>query len=225
MKTIRISVTLGVLLAALANPLAAAAADVEERDGNLYYRDGHAPERQLTHDGGNLQPALSPDGQWLAFRHTIIPPAVGEYGTATSELWLMRTDGSGKRRLTTVSPSDDPESDLSWVNHPVFSPDGGTLYFMARAWVTSNAIHALELASGKQRFLCDGNSLDVIAAGRLAGHLIVEKHKYWPNGPSYDAKWLVSPQGREIRRLREAEVRKLLAIPAAGQPAPRHPPR
>lgn len=224
LKTIRTGATLALLMAALATPLGAAAADVTARDGNLYYRDGQGPERQLTHDGNNILPALSPDGQWLAFAHTSLP-AGGDYSTETSELWLMRTDGSGKRRLTTATASDSPERDLSWAGHPAFSPDGGTLYFTARAWATSDAIHALELASGKQQFLCDGNSLHVIAAGRLAGQLIVEKHKYPPNGPAYDVQWLVSPQGREIRRLREAEARRLLAAPAASQPAPRQPPR
>ncbi|MDD4945586.1 MAG: hypothetical protein PHQ73_01720 [Gallionella sp.] len=220
LRKIRTGATLALLLAALTNPLAAAAANVAAHDGDLYYRDGHQAERRLTHDGGNEQPALSPDGQWLAFVH-VFPPAGGDDSAETSELWLMRADGSGRRRLTAVAASDDPQGDLSRVSNPAFSPDGGTLYFMARAWATSDAIHAVELASGKQRFLCDGNSLDVITAGRLTGHLIVEKHKYPSNGPAYDAQWLISPQGREIRRLREAEARRLLKAPAVQPSAPR----
>ena len=46
--------------------------------------------RQLTTDGGDY-PAVSPNGQWIAYTRT----AADDGG-----LWLMRTDGTGKRRLT-----------------------------------------------------------------------------------------------------------------------------
>jgi WD40 repeat protein len=46
--------------------------------------------RQLTVDGGDY-PAVSPDGHWVAYTRTT-PDDGG--------LWLMRTDGTAKRRLT-----------------------------------------------------------------------------------------------------------------------------
>jgi Tol biopolymer transport system component len=46
--------------------------------------------RQLTTDGGDY-PAVSPNGQWVVYTNT--NPNEGG-------LWLMRKDGSDKRRLT-----------------------------------------------------------------------------------------------------------------------------
>ncbi len=51
---------------------------------------GNLQLHQLTFDGGDY-PAVSPDGRWVVYTRT----AADDGG-----LWLMRTDGSAKRRLT-----------------------------------------------------------------------------------------------------------------------------
>jgi Tol biopolymer transport system component len=61
---------------------------------------------------GTSTPALSPDGQWLSFAH--------ESAGGQQDLWVMRTDGTGLRELTS-----DPGRD----NAPSWFPDGKRLLF------------------------------------------------------------------------------------------------
>ncbi len=195
--------TVGWALLALHVP-AALAATVIERAGDIYFSDGSGSERRLSTSGGNAQPALSGDGQWVAYKHEL-KASNAPYEFGTSELWLIRTDGSEAKRLVASTPHDDPKRNLAFTKHPAFSPAGNILYFMATAWATSDAIHALSLTSGKVRYVCDGNSLDVVPKGRYAGYLVIQKHKYPAVGPATDDYWLVSPAGKEIRRVGDSE--------------------
>ena len=75
------------------------------------------------------------------------------------------------------------------------------MYFRSSAWAVSDAVHGVAVRTKRVWFVCDGNSVDVVRRGRHRGDLIVEKHKYRPNeGGAYDAAWLVTPQGKEIKR-------------------------
>jgi hypothetical protein len=89
----------------------------------------------------------------------------------------------------------EPKRTLAALGSPAFSPDGRALYFTSAAWATSGAVHAVDLVSGKERFVTAGNSLAVVPVGQYAGDLIVNKHKYWLAGGSYDWFWLVTPNG------------------------------
>jgi Tol biopolymer transport system component len=71
--------------------------------------------RNLTRKGFQGQAAFSPDGQWIAYERDITE---GNNG-----VWLMRADGSGKRRVTR-SPFGCCDTD------PNFSPDGRTITFV-----------------------------------------------------------------------------------------------
>lgn len=88
--------------------------------------------RNLTnHPGGDYRPTFSPDGQWIAFTsdrdsdgaraHTGFPAfAPLQY----SQLYVMRADGSGVRRVT---QGDTTVGGASW------SPDGRSLAFFEAA--------------------------------------------------------------------------------------------
>ena len=78
-----------------------------------------------------------------------------------------------------------------------------SVYFLSAAWAVSNAVHLLDLASNKQRFITDGNSLELVPVGKYRGYLIVSQHRYHKNGGSYDDFWLVSPKGKTIASLGE----------------------
>jgi hypothetical protein len=204
--------TVGYTLFVVMGSGAAFAATVFERSGDIYFSNGSGVERRLTSTGGNTQPTLSGDGLWVAYVHVLKPSAPPlEFGA--SELWLTRADGQENRRLVASSANEDPKQNLSYQSHPAFSPSGKILYFMATAWATSDAIHSLDIASGQERFVCDGNSLEVVPGGRFSGYLMVQKHKYRPSGPAYDDYWLVTPLGKEIRRLgaTEGHVARFLA--------------
>jgi Tol biopolymer transport system component len=75
--------------------------------------------------------AWSPDGRRLAF--------TGQFGAADADedIWVMRADGSGRRRLTSGGASF----------HPVWSPDGRRIYF---AYGPDDHPKQVELSDGRE---------------------------------------------------------------------------
>ncbi len=86
-------------------------------------RDGGPPTRLTTSEFGCFEPAVSFDGQWLAW---------GASTDGNAEIWVARSDGSAPRRLTT-EPTDDtapaflPDGRISWI-----ATRGG----LPRVWVS-----------------------------------------------------------------------------------------
>jgi dipeptidyl aminopeptidase/acylaminoacyl peptidase len=143
---------------------------------------------------------LSPDGRFVAsVRPTpgrLIDTALGDM--EATELWISRVDGSEARMLVRGVYSDSPKKTIAGISAPRFSPDGRRIYFLSSAWITSRAIHVIDVKSGREHFLCAGNSLEVIPRGKYTGHLIVNRHRYFLGGGSYDWFWLLTPEGKEI---------------------------
>lgn len=200
---------LPLLVLALLLPSAAVAQSVTVRGGNVFYRASESAQaRQLTSAGVDREPRLSPDGRRVAFiRGTpgdSVETATG-YGE-TTELWTIRVDGSDARRWVRGRASDEPARALAQLRTPQWSPDGQRVYFQSSAWVTSGAVHALDLAAGTERFVAPGNSLEVVPRGEFAGHLLVEQHRYFLAGGSYDWIWLLTPDGRAVDPVGEDET-------------------
>lgn len=185
-------------------PASLLAQRVEARDGNVFYQaSGQAAPRQLTSTGLDSEPVLSPSGRRIAFVRRIPGDSV-ESATGREEataLWIMRVDGGDARMLVRARSDDDPQRTLAGFQHPQFSPNGRRIYFLSPAWATSGAVHAVEVASGSERFIAPGNSLEVVPYGTYAGHLVVSQHRYFDEGGSYDWYWLLTPAGREVRRV------------------------
>ena len=144
--------------------------------------------------------AHASDGRVAFIRATpdrLVATALGD--EQATELWIANSDGTGARRLVTGRAADSVERSLAALWSPHFSPDGRRLYFLSRAWVTSDAIHAVDLATGRERFVAPGNSLAVIPRGPLAGCLLVRQHRYRPNeGGSTDWTWLLGSNGEQL---------------------------
>ncbi|MFL5541679.1 MAG: TolB family protein, partial [Longimicrobiaceae bacterium] len=75
--------------------------------------DGSGLRRLTENREGNFDPAVSPDGRWIAF----VSSRDGD-----AEIYVMRADGGGERRLTAFHRDD-------WG--PRWSPDGRTLAFLS----------------------------------------------------------------------------------------------
>jgi len=200
--------------------LSSAAQDVRVDGGNVVYlpAGGGAP-RRLTSMGLDSFAVLSPDGRTVAFvrrKPGVMVEAASGPREAT-ELWVANADGAGARRLVGSQAAESMERMLAGFTDPSFSPDGRRLYFLSSAWATSGAVHVVELATGAERYVCPGNSLEVVPRGEYAGHLVVEQHRYFVGGSgSYDWLWLVTPEGRDVGPIGEEENLKMFRETYAG---------
>lgn len=169
------------------------AGQVIEKQSNIFYDAELGKLQQLTSSGKDSQPALSPDGKFVAFVR-----ATDNQGT---ELWLMDSAGSNARAIV------QNQADMPEINNPLFALNSKALYFQTATWATSNAIHLYDLKANKHHFVTDGNSLELVPKGKYKNYLIVTKHKYFKGGGSYEDYCLVSPKGKEIKSLGEVRIR------------------
>lgn len=200
------TLALSVLLAA---PLGAQS--VEDTAGNILYHPRCGAEaRTLTRSGRDTEPRLSVDGARVTFVRT-----AAAAGGEMSSIWIVRTDGGGLRRLVQPRADEAPERNLEWLRSPVFSPDGARIYFLSAAWATSSAVHVADVATGAERYLIPGNSVDVVPAGRYAGHLLVGQHRYHLAGGSYD--WTLAVHtGRARSGIHRRNGRVRAGVPGGG---------
>ena len=112
-----------------------------------------------------------------------------------------------------------PQETLASFGELLFSPDSKTLYFTSAAWVTSGAAHAVDIATGTQRFLFDGSVAAVITEGPYKGHLLASHFRldHHPiDSPKYRGRietWTVeSVQGTTIAKLPEDEAARARAL-------------
>lgn len=168
---------LGLLLGASVTAFAAAPS-VDIDSGHLEYRSATGQRVTLTTAGPFQSPALADDGRTVAFIRVLRPQTPDKDGI--SELWVA--DGpTGRTRLLLGSrPSADPKKNLSWFDAPIFSVDGKYVYVTALAWGDESAVHEVAIATGKERFVVDGNLLSVVRSGPYRHDLLVSRHTAWP---------------------------------------------
>ncbi|HSP62197.1 MAG TPA: hypothetical protein VLQ90_04365 [Pyrinomonadaceae bacterium] len=181
------------------------AQSVFAKDGNVFITDRSGQTKKITSLGRDSQPSLSPDWRRIAFvRSTPGKKVQTSLGDAeATELWLVDSDGEQLELLVSGKENGDPKKSLADFSSPQFSPDGRRIYFMSTGWVTSGAVHVVDIHSKRESFVSPGNTLEVIQKGKYRGYLIVQEHKYFSGAKvgSYDHYWLLTPNGREIRRI------------------------
>lgn len=114
---------------------------------------------------------------------------------ANSRIVARLRDSSDTKVLLQSKPDADPKHDLVGFSNLKLSPDGKSLYFHTAAWATSPAIHVLNLDSGNETFVVDGHIKCIVAGGEYQGNLLVEQHRYFVGGGSYDVINLIRPDG------------------------------
>jgi hypothetical protein len=152
----------------------------------------------------------SPDGKWMVFvkKSNYIVPSNCFYafarGDRANEIWIIDTNKITKKLL--VAPHFDCRNVSKAILDPhnlQFSPDSKTLYFETSAWVTSGAVHAVNVHGKHLRFVTDGSELHVVQSGSYKGDLIINQHRYRFRGDtplgSYNWDWLFTPTGKQIK--------------------------
>lgn len=87
------------------------------------------PTNLTRHEAGDYNPAFSPDGQWIMFSSNRDTPDT-TFATAgapnhykASDVYVMKADGTGVRRLTRHT---------GWDGSPAWTPDGEAVYFYSQ---------------------------------------------------------------------------------------------
>lgn len=159
-------------------------------------------DSQITTSGLDSDPVVSPDGSAIAFTRAIPRKTVETAGgeVDASQVWIANSDGSDARMLVGILEADKVEDMLAGFDNLRFSNDAKALYFTSSAWTTSNALKAVEIATGKVTHLAPSNGFEILRRGKYKGYFVSDEHKYGKNGAE-DTCWLLSPQGKEIREV------------------------
>lgn len=125
-----------------------------KRTGDLWYlADGASSAVRLTTDDAEDEdPALSPDGQWVAF-------ASDRAGNL--DIWVIKIDGTDARRIT-----DSPAAD-TW---PSWSPDGSTLAFSSTRDDSAGDLYTVPVAGGTPSRLTADPATDTQPAWSPSGN-------------------------------------------------------
>ena len=155
----------------------------------------HIASAQTAAPGPPTDHVSAPDG--INFYITPIPGTDSD-GSPSAEIQEGVYGNSKFQVLLKSHSSDTPEKNLTGLSNLFLSPDDRTLYFETAAWATSGAVHALDIVNEKVSYVTDGEIACVVLAGEYQGDLVVQQHKYFVQGGSYDDLWLYDPTGKQI---------------------------
>lgn len=127
-----------------------------KQTGDLWYlAEGAAQARRLNQDdAADAHPALSPDGQWVAF---------DSVRNGNTDVWALKLDGSQVRRITSNPAVDD------W---PTWSPDGRSLAFSSTRDDPDGDIYTVSLDTGQPRRITANPAADTQPAWSPKGDRI-----------------------------------------------------
>jgi Tol biopolymer transport system component len=180
---------------------AAPIGSVAVQEGNIVYTAPGGATEALTETGADDAPAISPAGDTVAFTRQTRGVDEAHDSPAVRDLWVIHLKDHKAVRLVTGKREgkEKPEQVLADIDHPIFSPDGATIYFLTAASDSTAAVHAVSTSGGAQRFVADANSLSVVSRGKYLGSLLVEQHRPMTNNEAWDPEVLISPGGKTIK--------------------------
>ena len=148
-----------------------------------------------TYPGDETTPAVSADGEWVAFSWQ------GESG-GHRDIYVTRSDGAEQPRRLTHDPSEDTADAF-----PAWSPDGREIAFVRRRGGTAGEIFVIPADGGEERHLLDIRLLFFPASSWLA---------FTPDGGQIVFASASLETGRSTlfsMRLADAKVSNLIATP------------
>ncbi|HST29309.1 MAG TPA: hypothetical protein VLK27_00550 [Chthoniobacterales bacterium] len=169
------------------------------RDGNVCIVSG-GETKKLTSSGQDSEPVLAGDGKWIVFIRTLPGKTIptGSGASNETQLWQIRADGKEPTCLVRSKAGDKMETVLAGFSKPQFSTNGKLVYFLSEAWTTSGALHVVDTTNSKEHFVCPAAEFEVVPSGEYKDHLLVQQHRYFIGGGSYDWYWLLKPDGKEV---------------------------
>ena len=172
---------------------------------------------------------LSPDGKIIAFiksTKNIIPndcqtfsnsdanPAIDPVTGLTidsdqdknadyaQQIWIYDVKSKKEHLLVGSNFScKNPEKQMLDPQQLQFSPNGKKLYFMATGWVTSAALHVVNVDGKNEHYLIPANKYSIVPKGQYKGCIIAWQHRYFIAPGSYNWYSLYSPSGKKIGSL------------------------
>jgi hypothetical protein len=178
------------------------AQEVQERGGNIYFRDSSGTEKALTSTRHDFSPSLSPDGSEVVFRRELRPATSNDVGMY--ELWIIQIASKEALRLLSGTQMGHELAPFgaSSFSTPQFSPDGKFVYFLNPEAQTSDRVIRLNRQTRDIDVLIPGAiEFRVVPRGLYEGCIVVRLRKsafvgeglipvYW--------YYLLGSDGREI---------------------------
>jgi hypothetical protein len=117
------------------------------------------------------------------------------------ELWIKDMDNGKEKRLVEPNQAKKPQDRIENILAPRFSQDKTHVYFQTSAFVTSAALHIVDLTSGEEHYVCSANGYFLPSEGPYSGKIIANQHRYFQGGGSYDHWFALNNDGSEIKDL------------------------
>jgi hypothetical protein len=180
---------------------AAERASVAAVNGNIVLT-ASGKQVQLTSSGLDLDPVLSPNGSLVVFTRKATGAATGNCDLAVAEpreLWVIGANKSNEYKLLASKDAEDPKATLCDFTSKQFTSDGRKVLFETPAWATSGALHEVDLTTSHEQYVIPSNGFRILtdcAMREYRDHLVVNQHRYFIFGGSYDWFWLFSPDGK-----------------------------
>ena len=200
------SMRIGLLLfcAFSLSPLVLYAQSVFEKAGNIFLRRADGQTEQLTSSGKDFDPSLSRDGKLVVFIRSTPDRPIEVFGldAHANEIWIVDIEGKHPQLILgggkLVPPAFREGYPVAPIATPQFSLDGRDIYFVSAGGATDAPILKVNVATHQVTEIAWGHTVKVLREGASQGCLVVDKHKYFVEGGSYDWYWLLSPNGEEI---------------------------
>lgn len=179
---------------------------VFSKSGNIYYAETSKNSVQITQSGQDISPVISHDKKFIAFireSNQVVPKVCENFVDSDSnkprQIWVYEVATKTERLLVANNfACDKPEQAIVDAEDLQFSLDSKKLYFLTPAWVTSAALHVINVDGSDEHYVIPANAYEIIAKGEYKNDLIVDSHRYFLGGGSYDWYWLYTGEGKEL---------------------------